>query len=316
MANSKLKGDAAGPTIRYPVHRGPFLFAPHFLTEEQWFPEFYSLIEQVLAQVEVTAEIVHLYEGRHARIIFSKAEMTIDGQGGLFVVDELGSSYKEDGWLGPLGTPDRFLRELEEKQSIDQLGHDYRNIQSVATLLARSMSNRFKKALQSGLAQLTARKGSPFSDPCILETWQLRYLKINDEDREDFLTDDLELDEATGSDDTKLFGLGVAATQLMLGPDTAVSTPRVTRRGPKQTVDHDKVESVMHSLLRQRGRPSPKTPMWTGEIFARVVREKMGSAAPSRATILKKLPLAFEKYRRELSSNGFSQSPISEIQLK
>ena len=314
LKTNRLK--ATEQSVRYPLHRGPFLFAPHFLTGENWFPEFHSLIERVLAHLELSALVVKEQEGRHALIRFSNSEFTIDGQAGLFSVDEISFSEKDDAWTGPYGTPAVFLRQLRDREYAECLGSERDAIESFSMMLSRFMSQRFERAIQNGAAQITARIGSPFAEASEIELWQLDYFKINTDYRNDFMTEDFKLDEVVAKDGTKLFGIGFTPTMAVDDVKNTVGKPSAPKkRGRPVTVDHDALDYAILGQLHRKGIPMPSKPSWTGEIFAEAVRAELGRDAPKRTLILGKLPPLIQKYKRDLKNKGFQQSAKSKIRL-
>jgi hypothetical protein len=310
-----------GPKLvkdRYPLHRGPFLFAPHFLTVSEWFPDFHRLIEKVLLDVNVTATILKPYEGRQARIEFSEAEMTIDGDGGIFFVDKLGTSnlpFEEmtsDDWSGPCAAPRQFFEELRDPRYIALLGNDYKVVCKFADLLYRRMEHRFGKALKNGLGQVTARIGSQFAEPTDIDAWQLGYLNVIQKERERYFSDDRDFDEAVARDGTRLFGLGVAP--IIVGDTVSANAHHEKAsgtRGRKPTVNYDELHRVMLALIRTKGIPGPKKPNWTGALFVKAVRAQIGSTAPGRTTIFENLRPVIAAFKKHQSSMGFRQSDNS-----
>jgi hypothetical protein len=296
----------------FPLHRGPFLFGPSFLSTSDWFLEFRSLMERILAQLNISGKIVQPSDGRLARIEIGAVEITIDGGGGIFTVNELGlwdsDEHDYSHWVGPFGTPEQFLVQLNDQTNIDLLGSDHRSVQDFSELLFKYMSLRFEKALQDGLGQLTARMDSPFSPTTALDFWQRRYLKLVEKDREKYLVEDMDLDAAIGHGGKKIYGLGV----LPLNSNTAISAQekfgKAASRGRKRTVDYAGLDEIMLNLLRQRGIPSPKKPNWTGDMLAKAVISELGKKAPSRATILNNLALVKERFKKEQSRKDLQQS--------
>jgi hypothetical protein len=68
---------------RYPIHRGPFLFAPHFLTVAEWFSDFNRIAQKALSDAKATATIERPRDGRLMLVKFPESEMTVDGDGGF-----------------------------------------------------------------------------------------------------------------------------------------------------------------------------------------------------------------------------------------
>lgn len=317
MASEKHKPIELVFEDRYPLHRGPFLFGPGFLTVESWYPSFHELIVQVLDQVNVSARISRSaeWDGRQALVEFSGVEMVIDGDGGLFWVDSLGmrnvefDATTEEDWTGPAGAPDVFFRELDTEENIGRLGPDYRDVRKFSHRLFLKMRHRFESSLASGAAMITAMVGSEFVARSLLEPWQTRYLTIKEIERESWFTDDRTLDEAVGRDGTKLFGLAVVPESASARPVVhPISRSAKGKRGRKPTIDHQRLSEVMLDLMRKRGVPDSRTPNWTGEIFAKQVKAKLGVG---RTTILENLPPVIERYRKELQHKGFRQSANS-----
>jgi hypothetical protein len=128
---------------RYPLHRGPFLFSPQFLTVADWFQNFSSLIEKVFLDIGVSADFIRGYGNRSAVIKFSNCEMTVDGEGGLFSIDDLGFSDRLrlpgnddflEGWSGPGGAPDQFFRDLGDRRYVSHLGANYKNVSKFSSM--------------------------------------------------------------------------------------------------------------------------------------------------------------------------------------
>jgi hypothetical protein len=188
---------ARGP---FPLHRGPFLFGPNFLSKAEWPAAFRCLVERVLAQVQVSAEIICEPNDRTARIAFNAVEMIVDGAGGIFSVDERGSWGLDDdgsGWCGPFGPPEQFFRELEEPENVARLGDDYRDLRDFAQLLYRYMEKHFERALEEGIAQVKACIDKPPAPVTSIPFQQMPYLRLIDRKSpaESYLKEDLQLDE-------------------------------------------------------------------------------------------------------------------------
>jgi hypothetical protein len=293
---------------QYPIHRGPFLFAPHFLTPPEWFPNFSRLIEKALLAVKAKATIVKPTDsnGRCVRIEFSNAEMTIDGDAGIFFVDKLGTSKLDfdempfPDWSGPCGVPRQYFRELSQPDYIARLDHDHKNVCKFSSLLYRWMKHRFAKAQAQGIARLTARVGRPFAKPTIIDAWQLQHLRLVEKEREKYFEDDRDLDDAIGSDGTKIFGLGVTPVIRSLGAEPAEPEAVMKPRGRRPSIDHAKLHVLIVGLIRKRGIPGRKNPRWTGELLVKAVKSQM---QVGRTAILKTLPSVIAEYKKELGRN-------------
>jgi hypothetical protein len=322
MAIRKFKPGDTEFKDRYPIHRGPFLFGPQFLSEAAWFPNFERLIEDILERINGKASIVRPYASgfRVARVEFAHVEMTIDAQGGIFSVDQLGSSelpFEEMPTfsVGPCGAPEQFFVELKEPQYVNLMGPDFKQVKEFSVLLYRLMKHRFRKATENGFAQVAAYVGDPFSDLRPLEFWQLQHIRIKPTDREEYYTDDRKLDEAVGDGGIKIFGLGVAPLSAVR-TDTgvlaiAISGARRATRGRKKSVDYESIDKVGLELMRVRGKPNQSTPTWNNEVFQKAVRERLGPSAPSRNTVLKIIPPLIKKFDKQLHSSRFQQSTKS-----
>jgi hypothetical protein len=284
----------------FPLHRGPFLFAPRFLTKFAWFPEFHSLATAVLNDLGLKGNLLQFGEtDRCAMIEFEKTELVIDGEGGVFALFERGftASKSEDHMShehGPIGCPDQFFSELRELEETSFFFGDRKPIESFSSQIYRRMERRFEYSLRAGIAEISARVGSPISPPTVLDFRLLEYLEFRKFVREAFLSEDLDLDEAKLKNGTPLFLVGVAPTHRKA--ETS-STPPVGR-GRQEKFPKDQIVDAIVAQLRLKGLPSDSTPAWTWEKIWRAVQEAWGQGdLPSRNTILgKKIP-AIEKYK-------------------
>jgi hypothetical protein len=300
----------------YPLHCGPFLFSPQFLTAADWFQNFSELIEKVLLDAHMTATLSKGSGSRSALVKFSNCEMTVDGDGGLFFLDELGFSdipFDDDripfsDWYCPCGKPPVFLEELQEPDTIARLGAEHRGISKFSSILYLRMKHRFEKALKQGTAQISACLGSPFTERSEIEAWKLSHLKLVEKERESFFTDDRELDQAVSDDGIKIFGLAITP----LVTSSAVARTAVTtakgKRGRRRTIDRQRLEDVMLDHIRKRGIPGPKKSNWTGRIFAKQVAKELGVGC---TTVTDNLRPVIEKYNKQLQRSGFRQSANS-----
>jgi len=302
----------------YPLHRGPFLFAPHFLAVSEWFPEFNRIIERTLSDASAVGTIGKPRDGRQALIKFSVSEMMIDGDGGLFFVDQLGSFEAKDFddsfwnfWSGPCGAPRQFFEELHDPVNVGKIGADYRAVRAFSNLLYFRMKHRFEKALKCGIAEITARLATPFNDRSVLEPWQLKCMELVKRQRERYFEDDRDLDKAIGQDGTKVFGLGVTLAYGTLAA-SGVAELAMRPRGRRPSVDRVKLDELMIELIRKRGVPSRKTPRWTNELLVKAVKERM---KVGRTTILENLPSVIAALKKERSSAGFRQSGNSKLRV-
>lgn len=300
----------------YPLHRGPFLFSPQFLTAADWFQNFSQLIEKVLLDAHMAATLSKGSGSRSVLVKFSNCEMTVDGDGGLFFLDDLGFSdipFDDDripfsDWYSPCGEFPVFLEELQESATIARLGAEHRGISKFSSMLYLRTRHRFESALKQGAAEISACLGSPFAERSSIEAWKLSHLKLIKKERESFFIDDRELDRAVSDDGINIFGLAITP----LVTSSAVARTAVTtakgKRGRKPTIDRQHLQDVMLDHVRKRGVPGPKTPNWTGEILARQLKKELGVG---RTTVLENLPPVIEKYNKQLRHGGFRQSANS-----
>lgn len=321
MARAKTKPPVDRSKELYPLHRGPFLFSPRFLTASDWFQNFSDLIGKVLLEVGVNANLVRGPGDRCAIIKFTNFDMTVDGDGGLFFLDDFGFSDRVllpeddnflDGWSGPCGAPDQFFQELGDHSHILQLGADYKGIRRFSSRLYLLMEQRFKNALKSGEALVSACIGSPLAERSDIEAWKLHYLKLVEKERELFFFDDRNLDQAVSDDGIKIFGLAITP----LVTSSAVARTAVTtakgKRGHPVVIDHNRLNEVILDLLRTRGIPGPKRPNWTGRIFIEHVRKTM---KVSGTVIRENLRLLIDNNKKQLQHSGFRQCANSKTSV-
>jgi hypothetical protein len=291
----------------YPIHRGPFLFAPHFLTVSEWFLEFNRVVRISLLDTKAMASIDKPRSGRQMLIKFPKSEMMIDGDGGMFFVDQLGQSEAEDDdgfwnyWSGPGGTPTQFFEELRDPANVRKIGTDYESIFRFSELLYLRMTKRFEKALKSGFAKLTAYIGTPFGERTLLEPWQLKHIKLVGRERERYFEDDHDLDEGISQDGKKIFGLGV--TPIIRPVSASFAAPEVVGRprGRRRSIDREQLQNLMLDLVRKKGIPSAKTPKWTRELLVKAVMSQM---QVGRTTVFENIPSVIEKFKEERGRKG------------
>jgi hypothetical protein len=296
----------------FPLHRGPFLFAPRFLSQSDWFPEFKLLIERVLEQLSITGKVYQPYDGRVAIVEFKKVEMRIDGGRGTFGVYELGyqSSEIEDFmkyWDGPDGLPTEFFIQFENPEFVTRLGSDYQNVCDFSDRLFVQLERRFNEALREGIGELTAHIGKQLAPLTVIDFRTLRHLQLRRLDRDFDADDNLELDQAISGDEEDLYDLGVRPTDLTVNP-TSRAKPSGRGPGRKRTYNFEAILGEMVELLRAKGIPGPKKPHWTGEMFVTALRKRLGDNAPGKSWIRAKLPLAIEKYKSQMASKEFQQS--------
>jgi hypothetical protein len=293
----------------YPLHRGPFLFAPHFLSKTNWFGGFESLISDVLETSDITGKILNPYDGRQALIEIGAVEMTVDGDGGVFCVDQLGVCGSNDDdssrWSGPLAAPLQFFQEMDTDENVERLGSDYKNVCTFSKHLYQRMRNRFEKAIREGFAQIFASLDQPLNPLSSIEFHNLRHLRFVNVCRDTFLQEDFELDDAVTQDGRKAFGLGVSPTGL--------SSPTMRKRpGRKKQFKDADIDAEILVLLHKRGVPEQGM-KWNDTQLVNRVMKALGSKAPrSGNTIRKRIVPAIEKYettrKHVISSNSATKS--------
>jgi hypothetical protein len=300
----------------YPLHRGPFLFSPQFLTAADWFQNFSQLIEKVLLDAHMAATLSKGSGSRSVLVKFSNCEMTVDGDGGLFFLDDLGFSdipFDDDripfsDWYSPCGEFPVFLEELQESATIARLGAEHRGISKFSSMLYLRMRHRFESALKQGAAEISACLGSPFAERSSIEAWKLSHLKLIKKERESFFIDDRELDRAVSDDGINIFGLAITP----LVTSSAVARTAVTtakgKRGRKVEIDYKRLNEVTLDLLRKRGVPGPKKPNWTGKIFVKHVMRKVKAG---ETMIRENLRSIIKNQEKQLPHSGFRQSANS-----
>jgi hypothetical protein len=307
------KKDAALHSTRmqgpFPIHRGPFLFGPHFLSRAQWSHLFQSLIEQVLTQANLSGKVFCQPNDRLARIEFATAEMTVDGAGRMFAVDERGSwdcvmNDDDVHWSGPIGPPKQFFRELDEPQNVSMLGSDYQNVRKFTGLLHKYMEMRFKRALEEGIAQITACVERPPAPSIAIPFQQMPYLNIDDRESpaDAYLTEDLELDEAVTDDGARVYCLGVAPVH-----SAAVARIVAKRRGPKKRFTDADIDSAILQLLHAKGIPLHHK-HWNVTRLANTVVKTLSPDGPHKSTVDKRIPPTIETYKKLLAANDFKHS--------
>jgi hypothetical protein len=319
MANGAKSHNARtdGP---FPLHRGPFLFAPRFLSESDWFPTFKLLIDRVLENLTINTKVYQTGGARIAIVEFAKAEMIIDGGRGTFSLYERGYQTSEiedsmDYWGGPEAVPAQFLKELENPESAALLDSDYENICNFSERIFTSMKRRFRLALQEGFAELTGRIGKQLAPLTVLDFRLLRRLQLKPLDRIFEEHDDLELDEAISGDEEPLYDLGIRATGLTVDP-ASKATPLISeasRRGPGRPpiFDFEAILPEMLALIGEKGFPSSKKRNWTGEMFVTALKKRLGDNSPEKSWIREKLPLAIARYKSDRLNKDFQQSSKS-----
>jgi hypothetical protein len=166
----------------FPLHRGPFLFAPEFLSESDWYPNFQALIGEILFRRGIAAKLFRA-RARVARVEFGRFDMTINGQRGTFSVQSANAEYSEldaavDDQLAPTGPPAHFLKQLRDPYVAEYLHDDFTEIKWLAEDLIRQMRERFQKALEAGNAELTAHVGKLSSLPVRLDFRLLQRLSL------------------------------------------------------------------------------------------------------------------------------------------
>jgi hypothetical protein len=166
------------------------------------------------------------------------------------------------------------------------------------------MEQRFKNALKSGEALVSACIGSPLAERSDIEAWKLHYLKLVEKERELFFSDDRNLDQAVSDDGIKIFGLAITPLVMSSSLGRTAVTMAKEKRGRPVVIDRTRLDGVMLDLLRSRGIPSPKKPNWTGKIFVEHVRKTMKVGG---TTIRKNLRSLIENNKKQLQHGGFRQ---------
>jgi hypothetical protein len=312
--NAKLDGP-------FPLHRGPFLFAPHFLSEANWYSEFQSLATRTLRDLKINAEI-HPNGRAELKVEFDKFELAIDGRHGAFGLFERGFSKasgdvsKDDDfdlsqWMGPVCGPAQFLDELKNPEIIRILADEHKSIDDFASLIFVHMKKRFNKALREGIGEITGCVGSPASEPTVFDFRLLDYLKFNEVDRDPFSSEeDLVLDDAeVKTDGVLLFLLGVSPVRRGLKVSQEPDLTLGKRRGAPKIFEPDLIIEAIVKLLLAKGEPSAsKYGAWTWEALAKELKAGWGVSAPSRNTIFNQKIPAIAKYKKLRAQKSFQQS--------
>jgi hypothetical protein len=238
----------------FPIHRGPFLFGPDFLCSVAWSTSFRTLIEKILLQTNVVASVVCSPDDcRLARIEFQTAEVIVDGQGGMFSVSEKGSwgSDSDDfmsHWSGPLGPPKLFFQSMNEPKNIARLGIDYQNVHDFVLSLYQAM--------EQGAASITACLEMPPAPSIQIPFQQLCYLDLVERDLpfDNYLIEDLQLDEAVKKDGSRVYCLGVLAISSAkvsaLDARSTAARARTPRGDKRELYPRDLYEPIIRSVVK------------------------------------------------------------------
>jgi hypothetical protein len=241
----------------FPLHRGPFLFAPQFLTTSSWYSNFDALIKDISREQEIDV-VVSSYSQRdtaRAVVTFSRTDLIIDSQGGLFWVDPIGYRYAEDDFVsnfcGPSGVPRKFFRDLEDPSLVVHLNDDRIPISRFSEVLYRAMTNRFNRALRDGIAELVCCIGSPLAEATVLDPSKLKYLKLLPKDRESAFEVDNELDDGVASDGTQIFCLGIRLKKIpSFGRE--INELEVPKKDGRARIDWKVIDLFIKKGLSQR----------------------------------------------------------------
>ncbi|UGY17898.1 hypothetical protein HAP48_0010955 [Bradyrhizobium septentrionale] len=269
----------------FPLHRGPFLFAPRFLSKGDWFREFKALIKETARNLRIEARVHDKgYADRMALIEFDCCEVAVDGIGGLFYLCERGYHDQEDFvpkvWGGLLAPPDRFLEKLTDRQVASFLKSGHEEINTFCNALIRKMKMSFQRALQEGIAVVTCHLGGLNSPREPLDYRLLRRMKIKPINRESYLDEDLELDDALTEDGHRVYELGVSPSTIS-GTSAATQKTGPSKAGRRRQFDRDEIKRIMNELIKQRGHPRSDRPNWTVATFLEGVKSRMSGDVPA-----------------------------------
>jgi hypothetical protein len=296
----------------FPLHRGPFLFAPEFLSESDWYPNFQALIGEILFRRGIAAKLFRA-RARVARVEFGRFDMTINGQRGTFSVQSANAEYSEldaavDDQLAPTGPPAHFLKQLRDPYVAEYLHDDFTEIKWLAEDLIRQMRERFQKALEAGNAELTAHVGKLSSLPVRLDFRLLQRLSLRPPkpDPDYRSEEDLQLDEGV-ADNGELFYL-VGISPSVAGVRGKPASKPKSGRGPGWPPRHsiEDYEPTIFELLKDVGVPSPTNPRCrTKSHFISVLMKRLGPKGPRKTWIDENLSPVIKKYRKSLPTKTF-----------
>jgi hypothetical protein len=307
--------------VRLPLHRGPFYFAPHFLSSrDDWLENFTTLLATAADQASCKAEILSR-DGWQLQAKLNTLTFTIDAEGGMFGLEE---PDEDEDWRGPdrfliAEIPSLFLERTEAEPIPEHLADDVRSARSMASWLHRAMKSRFERALENNDAQLEARFNSELSDFAKLDRDQFVLFDVIEKVREKIFERDDELDIAIApASGAKLFSVCVVPAEEITiralegapGKDGSAGG----KRGRPRSVDHGVLDEIMLGLMRKRGFPG-RTPAWNNERLQEAVVKQMAERGltVSRPTVLKKIPLVIEMVKKERPHKHFRQSNNSKI---
>jgi hypothetical protein len=285
---------AQGP---FPVHRGPFLFGPEFLSSAGWSSSFQALLKQIIAQANLAGQVVCSSGDRLARIELKTVEIMVDGGSGMFAVNERGYWARPLDdlllWSGPCGPPKHFFRQLDEPRNVTLLRIEYQNVYDLVHLLYRHMEMRFQLALQEGIAQITACLESPPSTSVQIPLQQWPYLEVDERDLpiDPYLTEDLDLDEAVTKNGRRIYCLGVVPVRGALGASAAGTKPDAagdqTANGDRRIkwpreVYNPVIEACVVAEKKHRGKHATQA-----GVMRRATEEfqKVGLKVPPKSTL-------------------------------
>jgi hypothetical protein len=307
--------------VRLPLHRGPFYFAPRFLSSRAaWFENFAALVTKAVEHAGYKAEISSPGDGWQVQAKLNALVFTIDAEGGMFGLaepDEDEDWRPDRFWVAEI--PALFVQGIEAEPIPEHLAHDARSARHIADWLHRVMKSRFERALENNDAHLEARFSSELSDFAKLDRDQSVLFDVDERVREKFFEKDDELDSATArASGAKLFSFCVVPAKDMTIralEEAPEKEGTAGKRGRPRSVDYNALDEVMLGLIRKRGIPKRTNAAWNNQRLQEMVVKQMAERGlkVSRPTVLNKIPLVIEMFKKELSHKHFQQSNNSKI---
>ena len=287
-------------TVRLPLFRAPFYFAPEYLEHSsEWTFNFSTLIYDLLRGSKLPWQILDRYH-RCLTVRFSETEFTICPRQGTFMIEEWHDGAEEDfdAWVGPLEFPASFTSKLRDCEVPQRLRDETRTISFFADDLAGSMNRRFDEALSLGVARYEGRFGSIESDFSLVEADQFTLLTLcpMDRDPEGPGKEVVKLDKATTEHGEIVYSLCVVPTMM---PSTVFEVAPATSSGsPDGRVLYPPQDyvPVIVECVKQETKQFGKDAKQAGVIHrARDEYERRGMNIPSQKWFEKEVRKYFPK---------------------
>lgn len=253
-------------SIRLPLHRSYFYFAPKYLHS----PDLWQ--ESMVAACKRVAELADVRNRFGAWCLsckFGLIEVVLDAGSGLICIrkwhDETPDDDHIDEWEGfdlTVGQLDLALDQIVNDEGTGEwhpvppyLLSDFKVATSFCRGLAAILRTQLNRAFATGAARIECKLRTPLNSWQTIEASELQYIRITPKLRDKLFDVDVELDEATDALGNNIMSLCIVPEVFAKSPSPKQKRPAKGKVGAPRRIPDREVREFVRESIRTKGSP-------------------------------------------------------------